>query len=205
MNAYNADEVISSALLLIFLLVILSLIFIVGLFALGYWWTIRRGCKCPYVKQPLEPATLLSYEAVEKIHSFMSHLNSEENPAFELKEAAVCRETGRIFPGALGKHGRIYVDWRFLQKRRPGKWASWGSLSEAKQRKVRSMHITLRGYQTENSCPARSPKAISLMYSMTKPGPLYVDMKTGTLMGWKQVPDSNFELLVVQLPKRRKR
>lgn len=202
MTAYDVDAMMGSALLLFVLLSVVSFIFILALFGLGYWLSVRRGSNCPYVKRPLEPATLLSYEAVEKIHEFMNHLNSEENPAFDLRYAAVCRETGRIFPDALNKRGRIYVTWGFLNQRRPGKWASWGSLNEAKQRKLRSMHATLKGYQTEHSSPLPRPKSVSLSYALAKPGPLYVDMKTGTLLGWKQVPDSNFELLVVQCPKR---
>lgn len=200
----DVDEIMSSAILLIVILSLIAIALMTFFFWLGYWWVNRRSSYCPYVRQRLEPATLLSYEVVERAHEFMSHLNSEENPAFELKHASVCRETGRIFPDTVSPNGVIQVKWDFLQQRFPGRWVSWGSLNEAQQRRVRASHVTLRGYQTEASSPQASPRAIRLPYTLTKPGPLYVDLNNFNLMGWKQVPGTNFEILVVQTPKRRK-
>lgn len=197
----DVDDIMSSALLLIVLLSLLVIACMVFFFWLGYWWVNRRCSYCPYIRRRLEPATLLSYEVVERAHDFMSHFNSEQNPAFELKDASVCRETGRIFPDTVSANGVIHVDWDFLSDRYPGNWVSWGSLSEADQRRVRASHVTLRGYQTEVSCPLPKPSSIHMPYTLTKPGPLYVDLATYNLLGWKQLPGTNFEMLIVQTPK----
>ena len=36
---------------------------------------------------------------------------------------------------------------------------------------------------------------------MTRPGPLYVDIETKVLLGWKVVPGTDLEVLIVQKPK----
>jgi hypothetical protein len=93
------------------------------------------------------------------------------------------------------------VDWNFLQKRYPGKYVSWGSLTEDQKKEVREQHVSLEGFQTEFSCPEPMPRAIEPKYAFIKPGPLYVDIDHKVLLGWKEVPGTEMEVLIVQKPK----
>ena len=201
MQAQSIDEIINSAFMLIIVMTLASVLGLGGFFWLCWWLLARRHARCPYGHGRLEPATKLSYEVIERTHEFLMHLNSEDNPAFELSHAAVCRETGRIFPHGLRNGDIIKVNWDFLQQRHPGNWVSWGSLSEADKRRVRACHVTLRGFQTENSATEPKPRKVPSRYTLMKPGPLYVDLSNYNLLGWKQVPGTNFELLILQRPK----
>lgn len=128
-------------------------------------------------------------------------MHQYDNPMFDFDKAALCRETGRIFPNSVTWYGTIKVDWTFLQKRYPGNYVSWGSLSDYQKEIVRSSHHTLEGFQTEYSSPQPAPSKIESFYAMTIPGPLYVDLDTNVLLGWKSVPLTDLEVLVVQKPK----
>ena len=123
-----------------------------------------------------------------------------DNKLFDLNKAAVCRMTGRIFPDAVTWYGAIDVDWDFLQKRHPGEYVSWGSLTEGQKTIIRERHLSLEGLQTEISSPTPSPRLVEPEYAHTVPGPLYVDIRTGILLGWKQVPDTELEVMIVQKP-----
>ena len=120
---------------------------------------------------------------------------------FDVTQAALCRDTGRLFPNALTWYGTLKVDWKFLRKRYPGNFVSWGSLSEFQQLKIRDKHGSLEGFQTEFSSPTPSPRAIEPEYAYKKPGPLYVDIDTSVLLGWKEVPETDLEVLIVQRPR----
>jgi len=96
----------------------------------------------------------------------------------------------------------VKVDWTFLQKRYPGIWVSWGSLNSDQQRAISDAHESLEGFQTEVSSPSPAPRAIEPEYAYTKPGPLYVDIQTKVLLGWKVVPGTELEVLIVQKPVR---
>ena len=87
-----------------------------------------------------------------------------------------------------------------MQKRYPGQWISWGSLSKELQDEIREAHASLDKFQTIESSPTPSPRAIESQYVYTKPGPLYVDIETKILLGWQVVPGTEFELLIVQKP-----
>jgi hypothetical protein len=58
----------------------------------------------------------------------------------------------------------------------------------------------MHGYQTQHSSTQPDPKDINEYHAMLKPGPLYVDRVTKILMGWKEVPGTQFEVLIVQKP-----
>jgi hypothetical protein len=92
------------------------------------------------------------------------------------------------------------VDWTFLQKRYPGHWVSWGSLSKEQQEAIRDVHESLGKFQTQESSPTPAPRAVEPEYAYTKPGPLYVDLETKILLGWQVVPGTDFEVLIVQKP-----
>lgn len=122
------------------------------------------------------------------------------NRLFEVRSSALCRETGRLFPNSLTWYDTLDVDWNFLQKRRPGQYVSWGSLTKDQQEYLKEIHGDLEGFQLEYSSPTPLPKAVEPNYAMTKPGPLYVDIDTYVLMGWKIVPGTDLEVLIVKMP-----
>lgn len=156
----------------------------------------------PYTRHPLRPGSEISYYAANKVLRFLYDRHEYDNRIFDLRRAAVCRDTGRIFPNAITWYNKIKVDWSFLAKRYPGNYVSWGSLSAAQQVFIAAHHDSLKGFQTEISSTQIQPKAIEASCAYSKPGPLYVDIDTGVLLGWVCVPDTDMEVLIVQHPKR---
>lgn len=191
----NTDLILFSIFLALVVLVL------AGVFALGIWMDKKgRGSLSPYSRMPLRRGSEISYQAAEKVLRYLYELRQYDNRLFDLRKAAVCRETGRIFPDAITWYDTIRVDWTFINKRHPGKYVSWGSLTEEQQEIVRSKHDTMEGFQTEFSSPNPLPRAIELKYALAKPGPLYVDIETDVLLGWKNVPGTELEVLIVQKP-----
>jgi hypothetical protein len=183
---------------------ILILVFIMvlcGLCIYGIWLEKQPSSLSPYSRQPMRPGSDLSYYAAEKVLRFLYNLHQYDNRIFSLKRAAVCRETGRIFPNVVTWYNKIKIDWSFLQKRYPGNYVSWGSLTSEQQEIIRMAHDSLKGFQTDFSSPNPSPRAIEAKYALASPGPLYVDINTKVLLGWKEVPDTDLEILIVQKPK----
>src|SRR5690606_38458979 len=108
---------------------------------------------------------------------------------------------GRVFPDSISFLGKGQVGWDFLRKRHQGNWVSWGSLSKDHQREIEEAHSSLEGFQTDISSPHARPRDIGPDYVFAKPGPLYVDIETKELLGWKEVPNTRLEVLIVQKPK----
>lgn len=160
----------------------------------------REASLSPYTGLPLRRATGLSYLARERVYRVLHQLNQYDNRLFDLRKAALCRETGRIFPNCVTWYDTIKLDWTFLQKRFPGHFVSWGSLNSDQQAAIKNVHQDMKGFQTMFSCPEPSPRLVDERYVYEKPGPLYVDVNTGTLVGWKCVPDTDLEILIVQKP-----
>ncbi len=176
----------------LFSLAILASFFLLfAAFWYAWWVTRREACLSPYSGMPLRRATDLSYYSMEKVLRYLHNMNQYDNRIFEFKRSALCRETGRIFPNCITWYDTIKVDWTFLQKRYPGNYVSWGSLTNEQMRAIRDVHESLNGFQTEMSCPHPSPRHIEPQYAFEKPGPLYVDVNTGILMGWKCVPGTS--------------
>lgn len=173
-----------------------------ALFA-AFWFTLwfsgRPGVS-PYSGLPLRRGEDLSFAAKEKIYRMLFDMHEYDNRLFDLNRAAVCRETGRVFFDAVTWFDSVFVDWTFLKKRYPGNYVSWGSLTDQQKQAVKGMHQSLEGFQTEKSSPNPAPRMIEPEYAFEKPGPLYVDWETKVLLGWKEVPDTNFEVLIVQKP-----
>lgn len=182
----------------IFLLVVVLIL--MGLCVYAIWLSRRPHSLSPYSKLPLRLASDLPYYTCEKVLRYLYDMHEYDNRIFSIRKAAFCRETGRIFPFAINWHNQIDVDWTFLQKRHPGKYVSWGSLSQEQQEIIRSAHDSLNKFQTDFSSPHPQPKAIEAKYALAKPGPLYVDLETKVLLGWQCVPDTDMEVLVVQKP-----
>jgi hypothetical protein len=194
--------VVSSTQVMLFGFAIIGIFFLLfGVFWAGWRLSHRPPSLSPYSNMPLRRCTDLSYYSVERILRFLYELQDYENRIFDLRKASFCRETGRIFKDSITWYDTIDVDWNFLQKRYPGNYVSWGSLTHEQQLAVRSKHTSLEGFETEHSSPTPSPRGIEPQYALGQPGPLYVDIDTFVLLGWKIVPGTELELLFVQRPK----
>lgn len=173
-----------------------------GLFMFICWWLTRtpKITLSPYSGMPLWRAHLLPFATKSKVAHYLEDYHQYDNRPFLFKKAAYCRETGRIFPDCITWNKKIVLDWSFLQKKYPGNWISWGSLSDSLKEKVRNKHENLDGFQTLKSSAKPSPRQVEPHFAYTKPGPLYVDIDTGYLLGWKEVPNSQMEVLILQKP-----
>jgi hypothetical protein len=172
----------------------------VALLWVGWWVTNRRGSRCPYTKALMRPGEDLAFSAATRVQHFLSSMDDPANPAFELRYAAISQDTFRIYSDCVNIFGVVKLDWGFLKKHHPGHWVSWGSLSEEQQKTIKARHRTLEGFQTESSSLNPRPRDVELYFAALKPGPLYVDVSTATLLGWKIVPSTDLEVLVVQKP-----
>jgi len=167
-----------------------------------WWLNARPACLSPYSGTPLRPASQLSYYNIERTLRYLYELQDYDNRIFDLRKAAFCRETGRIFPDCITWYGVISVDWDFLQKRYPGNYVSWGSLNREQQEHLKEVHENLNDFQTEYTSKEASPRMIEPHFALAKPGPLYVDVNTDILLGWKSIPYTELEILTLQRPKK---
>lgn len=170
-------------------------------YIVGYRVLSRPPSVSPYTKMPLRRASDLSHDTKERVLRYLYNMHQYDNQMFDFEKAALCRETGRIFPNTVTWYGTIEVDWTFINKRYPGNYVSWGSLSGYQKDMVSSAHHTLEGFQTEFSSQISAPSKVEPYYSTLVPGPLYVDLDTNVLLGWKSVPMTDLEVLIVQKPK----
>lgn len=193
-----AVDPFDTALFGISILIVFLVLF--GIFIFGVWVSRLKGSLSPYSRQPMRKGEELSYDSKVKVLRFLYDMHQYDNRIFEFSRAAICRETGRIFPNVITWYGVIRVDWTFLKKRYPGNYVSWGSLTMDQQELVRAVHDNMKGFQVDFSSPIPQPKNVEAKYAFTKPGPLYVDIDTKVLLGWKRVPRSDLEVLVVQRP-----
>jgi hypothetical protein len=193
------DEMEGSVLLIAgIIFVAFGLLF--AIFWFGWWISKHTQGFSPYTGLPLRNCTDLSYFVAERVLLFLDDLHQYDNRIFKIRKAAFCRETGRIFQDCVSWFDTVRVDWTFLQKRYPGQYVSWGSLNKEQQEAIREVHDSLEGFQTGLSSPSPAPRAIEPEYIFTKPGPLYADLQTKVLLGWKVVPDTELEVLIVQKP-----
>jgi hypothetical protein len=193
--------VLTSMQVVLFSLAVLAVFFLLFfVFFLAWWMSRREVSLSPYSGMPLRSATSLSYYSIEKVVRYLYQMHQYDNRIFEIKKAALCRETGRVFPDCLTWYDVIKIDWSFIQKRHSGSYVSWGSLTGAQKEAVRAIHESLDNFQTEYSSSTPSPRHVEQKYALEKPGPLYVDINTGILVGWQCVPDTDLEVLIVQKP-----
>ncbi len=185
-------------------LILTSFVFFTLLFWIGWRMTRRSEAVSPYTGLSLRRLTEVSYYSSECILKYLHGLHQYDNRIFKLGRATFCRETGRIFQDCITLFDTIKVDWTFLQKRYPGNWVSWGSLNKEQQDAIREVHGSLERFQTIESSPNPAPRAIESEYIYTKPGPLYVDLETKVLLGWQIIPKTEFEVLIVQKPMKKK-
>lgn len=188
-------DVILVALFLISITLSLIIAFVVGV-----WIQRQRDSLSPYTGTPLRRGETLTFYSKEQILRFIYEHHSYDNRMYSLNKSSFCRDTGRIFSNSITWYDTIKVDWSFLQKRRPGNYVSWGSLTEEQQNTLIKLHGSLKGFQVNFSSKRPSPRDVEPEFALAKPGPLYVDVNTNTLMGWKSVPGTDFEVLIVQKP-----
>lgn len=182
----------------LFIVIVFLLLFALCLF--GMWLSRRPNSLSLYSKLPMRRATELSYDSLEKVLRYLFYLHQYDNRIFSIKKASFCRETGRIFPDTVNWYNKVELDWSYLQQRYPGHYVSWGSLTEEQQLIVSNAHESLEGFQTAFSSPHPQPRQIEAKYAFASPGPLYVDIETKVLLGWKIVPGTDLEVLIVQKP-----
>jgi len=193
-------QIPTSNVVLFAFLILLAFFFLCVAFWVGWRLSQKTPSPSPYTGSPLRRGSDLSYYNVERVLRYVYMLQDYNNRIFLLRNSAFCRETGRIFPDCIGWLDTINVDWGFIKKRYPGNFVSWGSLSKAQQDAVIEAHESLEGFQTEFSSKEPMPKAVEPEFAFLKPGPLYVDIDSFVLVGWKNVPDTTLEILVVQRP-----
>jgi hypothetical protein len=186
--------------ILIAAIILIAFALLCAFFWLGWRLTQRSLSVSPYTGVPLRRTSEISYYSAERVLQFLYNFHQYDNRIFKLSSSAFCRETGRIFQDCITWYDMINLDWSFLQKRYPGDYVSWGSLSKEHQDLIQQAHGSLEGFQTEQSSPTPAPRAVEPHYAYTKPGPLYVDPETKVLLGWKVVPGTEFEVLIVQKP-----
>ncbi|MCB1111881.1 MAG: hypothetical protein H7A37_03130 [Chlamydiales bacterium] len=185
------------------MLILASFFLLFGFFVYFFWLGRGKPPLSPYSGRPLRLAIDIHYMTQEKVLRYLHYdIRQYDNRIFDFKKAAFCRETGRIFQNCVSWTGKIKLDWSFLNKRYPGNYVSWGSLTDEQKEEIRARHETLEGFQTMRSSPSPAPMAIEGEYAFAKPGPLYVDLTTKVLLGWKAVPGTELEVLIVQKPKR---
>lgn len=187
---------------IVYFIVFVFFIFLLLIAFFGYsiWVSRTTTTLSPYTGLPLRSGAEINWMTAEKVLRFLYNMNDYHNRMFDVTRAGFCRETGRLFPDALNWYGVIKVDWSFLNKRFPGRFVSWGSLTEDQKLKISDRHRSLEGFQTKYSSSTPSPRKLEPLYAYAKPGPLYVDVDTGVLLGWKCVPDTELEVLIVQKP-----
>lgn len=163
---------------------------------------IQRGDLCPYTKQPMRLGMDVARSLAAHVNAFLIEQPTEgDNRAIEFDRAAYCPETGRIFPDCVTVSEQVVLSWDFIAKRSKGTFVSWGSLSEEERGVARLLHESLDGFQTEASSLRPRPQDVEEDFALLSPGPLYIDRQTRIVVGWKKVPGTYFEVLVVQRPR----
>jgi hypothetical protein len=166
-----------------FIFVILMFLFTGGIglfFWIGWWRTNRVGGKSfSMTGGELAPGDLIAFHSVQRVHDFMLSKPQPENTPFKPKDAAVCRETGRVFPNARDGFGVIRVKSSYPNRRWKGSWVLWKELSRAERSRVEGKHGDLSAYESEG---------------------LYADPFDALIMGWQKVPGTELQVLIVEKP-----
>jgi hypothetical protein len=187
------------------ILIIASLGAILGLLSFLLWFGWKkekiRGSTCPYCKEPMRLGIDVARSITNMVDAFMQEQTQPENPKIDFVTAAFCPTSGRIFPNCVGVNEQITLSWNFLNNRYKGTYVSWGSLSAEEQGILKLLHGSLEGYQTEQSSKRLRPEDVEEEFYSLAPGPLYVDRRERVVIGWKKVPGTYFEVLVVQRPR----
>ena len=161
----------------------------------------RRGDTCPYTHEPMCLGVDVAASLAAYVNAFLIEQEQPDNPEIDFERAAYCPKTGRIFPDCVRPGEQISLSWDFIKRRYPGTFISWGALPEEERGVIKLLHDSFESFQTEKNSSKLRPEDVENEYATALPGPLYVDKSKKVLMGWKKVPGTYFEVLVVQKPK----
>ena len=180
---------------------LLFIFFLLALLVLFNWKREGiRGNVCPYCRKPMRLGIDVAFSMRSYVNAFLEEQPQLDNPQIDFSKAAYCSETGRIFTECVSTLERISLSWDFIQRKCSGKYISWGALSEDEKSIYKILHGSIEGFQTEESSHLLRPECVEPLFSTISPGPLYIDRETKILVGWKKVPGTYFEVLVVQHP-----
>ena len=177
--------------LLLFLCLMIAGVVVILLFLLcgSYIFSGAPRGKSPYIKtSALRKIEDLHFE----VFSLVEQYTQQEVPfknQWSLEKALVCEQTGRIFPFKVKKFAFLPIPKSFHKKLHPGNWVQWDRLKETEKEYIKNAHTSLQGFNLAFQSP------------VAKPGPLYVDLNTGNLLGWKCVPNTDLEVIVFQASK----
>ena len=177
------------------------LIILISLLWIGWKKEGRRGDTCPYTRESMRLGCDVAASLAAHVNAYLQEQQKPDNPDIDFGCAAFCPKTGRIFPHCVQAGEQISLSWDFIRRQYKGSFVSWGSLSEEERGIVKLLHEYVEEFQTEQSSPMLRPEEIEEEYAFLAPGPLYIDKATKVLVGWKKVPGTYFEVLVVQKPK----
>ena len=161
----------------------------------------KRGSGCPYCGKSMRLGADVAFSIRGMVKAFMEEQQGSENETIDFAQAAYCPVTGMIFPNCLAPGEQVNLSWDFIKARCPGTYVSWGSLSAEEQGVLKLLHDPLEGFQMDKSSAHSRPEDVEEDLAMAAPGPLYVDRKEKVLVGWKNVPGTYFQILVVQRPR----
>jgi hypothetical protein len=201
MPAAPIEDVGFQTILLVFASLLAVLVILFLLLWIGWKKEGVRGNKCPYCGRPMRLGIDVARSITEMVNGFLAEQPQPENPQIDFARAAYCPVTGRIFPECVSGTEQISLSWNFIRRRCEGTFVSWGALSEDEKGILKLLHGSLEGFQIEQSSSHLRPEEVEEDFSSLSPGPLYIDRKTKVVVGWKKVPGTYFEVLVVQQPR----
>jgi hypothetical protein len=170
----------------------------------GWWIFFKKRAKSPFSNTFLEPCEkVLSFAAIEKVFRFLNRIHDEYNERFDLKRATICLKTGRIFPNTINRFGIIKIPENYIIHYAKTPLILYASLDKKIKGFLYEKDKVLQGYQTYTNLDS-SKLEIEKSVELMKPGPLYLDPKTGFFLGWQIVPGTSLELLVVKVIKKGK-
>ena len=147
--------------------------------ACGWWFLLERGTKSPFGNEPLLSGDKITFNGIARIREELFRLPQPYNPSFDPLKSAVCSETGRVFPNAVTRFGRISLRRQWWQQQWSGEWVAWEDLTPPEQERVARM-LDLTDY------PLSEPKAC------------FVDPFQGLFKGWRRVPGCDLQMMVTQ-------
>lgn len=181
MNNEQLPELTRTILLLFSAGMVFSCSVIALFFYLGWKKTNGVGTCSPFTGSPLRLGKELTFEAAEKIARFLLEHSSKDNPTFDINKAAICPDTGRIFPNCVGPLEVPKVPKNYFSLVASGNFTPFYTLSSEAQERILS----------------KIPLSLDKL-----PKTLYIDLNSLTLVGWKGVPGTSLEVLIQTRPQK---
>lgn len=187
-----------------FLWFILGLFFFIGIYFLFIIILqnnlLSNKGKSPFSGLPLRKGGELSFFAEKKLHEFYMSLPRHFNQTPKLDKSTICTSTGRIFPNSISKFGATSNPKDIFLNYPKGDYILWQELSDPLKKTIIENHDSIKGFQINQLPKYTKEQPLNHKFAHIKPGPLFVDLKTKALLGWKEIPETNLETLVYQPP-----